>query len=156
MKGFVKTTYVVTVLMLLTACTGIKRDTIPPEMSLSSVQLLGASLFEQQWQLTLRAHNPNAYPLKVRALDYEVFIEDKSFARGMSDEKIELPAMGDTLVKTRVTTSLLEMISSFQALNKARGEPVAYRIDGSALLGSMPVPLKFSYSGSTILPDGNR
>ncbi|MDF1781691.1 MAG: LEA type 2 family protein [Alcanivoracaceae bacterium] len=156
MTCFAKTTCVIAVVMLLTACTGIKRDTIPPEMSLSDVQLLGASLFEQQWQLTLRAHNPNAYPLKVRALDYEIFIEDKSFARGVSNEKIELPALGDTLVKTRVNTSLLEMISSFQTLNKANGEPVAYRIDGSALLGSMPVPLKFSYSGSTNLSDGKR
>lgn len=157
---------IMSLLLLLvsaTACTGIKRDTLPPEVSLSKVTLLSAGLFEQRWQLTLRTYNPNSYPLSMRGLKYQLFVAGNEMARGLSNDKVTLPANGEALVSTEVTTSLMQIMSQMQALQRARekdgkresgGENnlVEYRIDGSVVLGSMPLPLSFSHEGTTTLP----
>jgi LEA14-like dessication related protein len=162
-------------LAVVTACTGIKRDTLPPEVSLSKVTLLSAGLFEQRWQLTLRTYNPNRYPLRMRGLKYQLSVAGNEMARGVSNDQVTLPANGEVLVNTQVTTSLMQMISQMQALQQVKEEEgdrdadgstdgrvgrnnnsssnlVEYRIDGSVILGSMPVPLPFSHEGKTTLP----
>lgn len=150
----------------VTACTGIKRDTLPPEVSLSKVTLLSAGLFEQRWQLTLRTYNPNGYSLSMRGLKYQLSVAGNEMARGVSNDKVTLPANGEVLVNTQVTTSLMQMMSQLQVLQQAKEEDggrdlgsknsssnlVEYRIDGSVILGSMPVPLPFSHEGTTTLP----
>lgn len=137
----------------LVACTGIRNDTQPPEVSVSNIALAGAGLFEQRWQVTLRVRNPNQHKLRIRNLQYQVFVEDQPFARGSSDREIALPALGETLVSTELTTHLLQNLNRALALLEKNDTPLPYRIEGKALLGSMPLPLGFSWQGE--LPAAN-
>lgn len=148
-------TFRLTVLLLValaSACTGLRSSTEPPEVTLTSVALLGVTLLEQEWELTLRARNPNDFPLTLRSLDYRIFIEDSPFGRGMTGTAVTVPAMGDALVTTRVVTSLFDTLRQFQALDFNPGQPVRYRIDGHARLGGSPLKLKFDHEGAVTLP----
>lgn len=138
--------------VIATGCTGLRSNTEPPEVTLSSVALLGVTLLEQEWELTLRARNPNDFPLTLRSLDYRIFIEDSPFGRGMTGNAVTLPAMGDALITTRVVTSLFDTLRQFQALDLATGAPVRYRIEGHARLGNSPLKLKFDHDGAVTLP----
>ena len=142
----------VSLLLVLTACTGLRRDTQPPEVTLSEITLVGMTFLEQEWELTLRARNPNDYPLHLRTLDYQIMVENKPFARGLSNEAITLPAMGDALVRTRITTGLFETLRQFQAMEYVPGMPIRYRITGNARVGNVPFALPFDRRGEVIMP----
>lgn len=138
--------------VIATGCTGLRSNTEPPEVTLSSVALRGVTLLEQEWELTLRARNPNDFPLTLRSLDYRIFIEDAPFGRGLTGNAVTVPAMGDALITTRVVTSLFDTLRQFQALDLATGAPVRYRIEGHAQLGNSPLKLKFDHDGAVTLP----
>lgn len=150
-QGIFRLTLLVIVLMS-TGCTGLRSNTEPPEVTLASVALLGVTLLEQEWELTLRARNPNDFPLTLRSLDYRIFIEDAPFGRGMTGNSVTVPAMGDALITTRVVTSLFDTLRQFQALELTTGAPVHYRIEGHARLGNNPLKLKFDHDGAVTLP----
>lgn len=151
-QGIFRLTLLLIATLITTACTGLRGNTEPPEVTLSGVALLGVTLLEQEWELTLRARNPNDFPLTLRSLDYRIFIEDSPFGRGMTGNAVTLPAMGDALITTRVVTSLFDTLRQFQALDLATGAPVRYRIEGHARLGNSPLKLKFDHDGAVTLP----
>jgi len=109
-------------------------------------------MFEQEWEITLRTRNPNDHALNLRTLDYQIMVEDRPFARGLSNEAVTLPAMGDALVKTRITTSLFDTLRQFQAMDYTPGQPVRYRISGNARVGNVPFALPFDRRGEFVMP----
>ena len=64
-------------LMLLGACQTLS-GLETPEVNLSSIRLEQVSVFEQQWQVVLRARNPNDRELTLKSLDYELFVNGVS------------------------------------------------------------------------------
>lgn len=123
-----------------------------PEVNLSSIQLKQVSVFEQQWQVVLRARNPNDRALTVNSLDYELYVNDEKLARGLTGESVTLPAMGDALVTTHITTSLLQTLSRLQSVQENPGAPLNYEIKGTARVAGMMIPLHFDHTGTFTLP----
>ena len=101
-------------LLILSGCQSLA-GLESPEVSVSGINLNSFSLFEQEWGLTLRVQNPNDRELTLNSLDYEIYVNGEKFARGLTNESITLPAMGDTKVTTAITTSLL---GSLQQLDR--------------------------------------
>ncbi|MCH2556590.1 MAG: LEA type 2 family protein [Alcanivorax sp.] len=139
-------------LALLGACqtlTGLEA----PEVNLSSLRLEQVSVFEQQWQVVLRARNPNDRDLTLKSLDYELFVNGEKLARGLTGDDVTLPAMGDALVSTRITTSLMQTLGKLKALQQEPGAPLDYRIKGTARVKGLAFPLNFDQRGEFRLPD---
>lgn len=142
---------VLSLLALLSACqtlSGLKA----PEVNLSSIQLKGVSVFEQQWRVVLRARNPNDRDLTLKSLDYELYLNGHKLARGLTGKAVTLPAMGDALVPTEVTTSLLENLGQLQDMQGQPGAPVHYEIKGTAEVAGVMFPLHFDHQGQVSLP----
>lgn len=123
-----------------------------PEVNLSTLSLEQVGVFEQQWRVVLRARNPNDRDLTLKSLDYEIFINGERFARGLTGEATVLPAMGDALVSTRITTSLLSTLGRLQSLQEHPGAPLDYRLKGSARVAGVAFPLHFDHQGRFQLP----
>ncbi len=139
-------------LMLLGACQTLS-GLEAPEVNLSSIRLEQVSVFEQQWQVVLRARNPNDRELTLKSLDYELFVNGEKLARGLTGDNVTLPAMGDALVSTRITTSLMQTLSRLRSLQNDPGAPLDYRIKGSARVQGLALPLSFDQRGEFQLPD---
>lgn len=142
---------VVGLLALLGACqtlSGLKA----PEVNLSSIQLESVTMFEQQWQVVLRARNPNDRDLTLESLDYELYVNGHKLARGLTGQPVTLPAMGDALVPTEVTTSLLENLGQLQDMQSQPGAPVHYEIKGTARVAGVMFPVHFDHKGQIALP----
>ena len=90
-------------LLILSGCQSLA-GLESPEVSVSGINLNSFNLFEQEWGLTLRARNPNDRELTLNSLDYEIYVNGEKFARGLTNERITLPAMGDAQVTTTITT----------------------------------------------------
>ena len=76
----------------------------------------------------------------------------RSWHGGLTGEEVTLPAMGDALVSTRITTSLMQTLGRLQSLEQDPGEPVDYRIKGVARVAGVITPLHFDHKGRFQLP----
>lgn len=138
--------------ILLAGCANLRSEMLPPEVALSDIRLVNMTMLEQEWELTLRTRNPNDQAIDLRSLEYQILVEDRPFARGLTNSAVTLPAMGDALVRTRVTTGLFETLRQFQAMQHEPGKPITYRISGSARVGGVPFALPFDQTGEVLMP----
>ncbi|MDX1803963.1 MAG: LEA type 2 family protein [Alcanivorax sp.] len=123
-----------------------------PDLSVSDIRLDNVTLFEQQWDLTLRARNPNDRELTLKSLDYQIYLNGEKFARGLTSDSVTLPAMGDALVTTHITTSLFSSLKQLQKLQQNSNQPLQYRLVGKARVAGVPLPLSFDKQGQVSLP----
>ena len=76
----------------------------------------------------------------------------EKFARGLTNESITLPAMGDTKVTTAITTSLLGSLQQLQKIQQNQDQPLQYRLVGKSRVAGVPIPLSFDKEGEMKLP----
>ncbi|MDC7691172.1 LEA type 2 family protein [Vogesella indigofera] len=125
---------------LLSGCASLSRP--QPEVQLADIQPTGkATLFEQEFEVTLRISNPNQQPLSAQGLRFNVSLDGDNFARGASSQPFSIPALGNDTVKVLLNTSLSGWLKQ---LGKLAGNHTAlrYEIDGTVFgvggLGDMP------------------
>ncbi|MEE9287677.1 MAG: LEA type 2 family protein, partial [Gammaproteobacteria bacterium] len=71
--------------LALVGCASIPSELEPPRLTLKNVELLNATLFEQQYLLTLRLQNPNDFDLDIKGMSFDLEINDEEFASGVSN-----------------------------------------------------------------------
>lgn len=125
-----------------------------PRLSLVSVEMAEATLFEQRLVVRLRVQNPNDIALPVRGLTVDFELAGQDFAQGVSARAFEVPAFGeaefDMMITANAATALLKLATRGDALKR---EALDYRIRGTlstrlGMLRSVPfeeagkIPLK--------------
>ena len=125
-----------------------------PRLSLVSVEMSEATLFEQRFLVRLRVLNPNDLVLPVRGLTVDFELAGQDFAQGVSARAFEVPAFGeaefDMMITANAATALLRLATQGDALKR---ESLDYRIRGKlrtrlGMLRSVPfeetgkIPLK--------------
>lgn len=79
--------WIVLVLLLgLAACGGLPANAVPPRVSVAEVDLRSLGVIEQRFDVGLRVANPNDFGLVIEALDFELEVNGRPFARGLSRE----------------------------------------------------------------------
>lgn len=138
--------------LFITGCATHQHNLVAPEISVSHIALQEIGLLEQQWDITLRAFNPNDKKLNIKHLSYELLLDDKRFARGSSQQNIVLRANDSDVFTTQVATNLLHTVNQLRKLNIAAGKPVPYKIVGKVKVGMSPVAIPFTTTGEIPLP----
>jgi LEA14-like dessication related protein len=151
-------------LMLLTAMPGcgvrqLARGEIqPPKVSFQGLKIYPPTA--RGWPLgaMLLLENPNAEALNLLGYDYQLWIEDRSVAQGVSQEAVNLPPLGQTVTEVPITVKLsavMGLLSQFlPMLQKSQPERrFHYQIAGSFRLASvmggiLPIPFKFQGEAS--------
>lgn len=135
--------------LLLAACaalSGLK----PPQVSLSDVSLGQATLFEQRLKLRLRVANPNERELALNGLVFKMEAADRTFAEGLSNQQVVIPALGEGIVEVEASVQTLELLNLLPRLTGSDGK-FEYRLKGEALTrdyGRIP----FDRTGRMTLP----
>ena len=88
MKSIVKIASWVTILVALAGCAVLTEKPEPPKVSIAGLNLVSAGFFEQRYLLKLRMQNPNDANLVIKALDYDVFVNDLPFAHGVTKDTV--------------------------------------------------------------------
>jgi LEA14-like dessication related protein len=146
-------------LQLLTGCSSLfwKKKTAMPTVSLANMELQGIKGLETIFRLQLRVFNPDDEPLEVRGLTCTLKVNDKSFATGISDEHVTVPASGTATVPVLVYAGMFELVGPViellqdhvQAGGKKEVKPLAYEMTGMVRLGETGEErIPFSLKGS--------
>jgi LEA14-like dessication related protein len=119
---------------------------VAPEVSLKNFELVKVGLTEQTYRLRLYIKNPNAFPLPIQALNYQLFINNKSFAKGAANQPIMIPALGDGYVETDINSNIADVVAGWQEWFSLAKRTVDYRIAGDVGLSSWAIPIPFQYA----------
>lgn len=125
---------------LLTACASVPRDIDPPKISIVNLTPKDLTLFEQRFDVQLRIQNPNDTDLGINGMRFDIEINDREFANGMSGQKVTVPRLGSEVMNVEVSTGLGNMLKQVQGLNASGSAAVRYRVKGMAFVES---PSKF-------------
>lgn len=110
----------------------------------------------------LLLENPNPEALNLLGYDYELWIEGKSVAQGVSQQAVNLPPLGQTVAEVPIEVklpALMELWPQFLPLLQ-KSEPqrrFRYQIAGSFRLASVMggiIPIPFKFQGESSLREG--
>ena len=128
---------------LLVGCAGRLQK---PEVSLAGVELVGLGLSEQRLLLKLRIGNPNDVDLPVNALSFDLELNGRSFAKGVSERPVIVLRQGEALLEVKTLSRLAEVLRELREARKTGSGTLRYRLFGRVELdGSGSVP--FDRSG---------
>ncbi len=138
----------------LTGCSALVERPEPPRVSLAGLEIVEANLFEQRYGLRLRLQNTNDMRLSITGLDYEVFLNDRPFAHGVSRDGVTLPPFGEDVLRVEVVSNLADILRQLQDLASGPGKTLNWRITGHLKLSNWPTKIPFDYSGELVTPAG--
>lgn len=149
MRRFILPTAVLVAVLILTGCAALSLR--PPSVTLAHLEVIEAGLFEQRFAFKLRVLNPNNREIAIAGLSFAVEVNGQPFARGVSNEPVTLPALGEAILDVTAVSGLAVLLRQIdEAFRGGHGE-MAYGITGrlvTADYGSLP----FTASGKLDLP----
>ena len=132
----------------LAACSGLPLNAKAPKISVAEVDVRSLGLLEQRFDVGLRVANPNEFDLTIEALDFELEVNGRPFAKGLTRVSTLIPAVSTTLLRIDAYTqskNLIEQIRTLPAETLKDGVP--YRIRGRVKTDRSSQWLPFDHSG---------
>lgn len=124
-----------------------------PRVSVSNITPQDMTLFEQKFLVALRIQNPNDVPLGVKGMTFNLDLNGKSFASGLSSQQVTVPRFGSAVVEVEVFSGLTGILRQFQAFAAGGAPRFTYRLRGKAYLDQpASITLPFDEQGEIELP----
>jgi LEA14-like dessication related protein len=128
-------------LMIVAACATLSPNANRLDVTLSDITPLEIGFLEQQYQVSLRVQNPSDTPVVIDGFAYQIEINDKAFARGVSDESATVPRFGQVVLSAKAVSGLSAVVDQIRKLKGGPPDAVRYRVTGKfALSGGGSVP----------------
>lgn len=121
-------------------------------VTVSDIRLADATLMEQSYEVTLRIQNHGDQAIPVRGGSFDLALNGRDFASGVSDSAVEIPPFGEARIDVRMVSTVFGFMRLFQGMQQDAGETLSYRISGRLATGGL-YPVAFSRSGEVSLPD---
>lgn len=135
-------------LMVLTACSGSMLNPEPLRVSIAELQLKRLGLVEQRYEVALRVANPNAFDLRIEAVDFELEVNQRPFARGLTRVTTLIEARSNSVVRLDAFTASNALLAQLRALTPSGLRAgVAYRIHGRVKVDASARWLPFDARG---------
>lgn len=132
----------------LSACSGLPPNAVPPRVSVAGVDIKRLGLLEQHFDVGLRVANPNDFDLTIEALEFELEVNGRPFAKSLSRAATLIPAASTAVMQVEAVTQSTNLIEQFKTLPPATlKEGVPYRIKGRVRTDRSSRWLPFDHAG---------
>jgi LEA14-like dessication related protein len=126
----------VPVALVMVSCSTMPREFETLRVHISDMTPKDMTLFEQKFDIKLRIQNPNDVEFDINGLRFDIELNEREFANGMSGRRVTVPRFGSELVDVEVFTTLASFLRQVQDLNTGAGQKVRYRLKGTAFVES--------------------
>src|SRR5688500_13404811 len=106
-KVIMRVLLIVAFLFTSASCSALRPELEAPRLALVHVAMLSADIFNQQFLVRVNVQNPNDQDLKIKGLDYKLFLEGDGFAEGVANKPFTIPALGETDFDMTVRTNFV-------------------------------------------------
>jgi len=150
MRHALRTCLAVVILSSVTGCVTAFTATEPPEINVINIlPLQSEGILEQRVRVDLRILNPNNFDLPISGVSFQLDINDLRFARGVSNQSVTVPRLGEAKTSVVVTTTVMDLF--WQVLALDRHQNPSYAIKGKMYLGSTHIhTVPFSHSAELV------
>ena len=155
-------------LMLLTtmpAC-GVRQlakgEIQPPKVTFQDLKIYQPTA--RGWPLGARLllENPNPQAVNLLGYDYQLWIEGKSVAQGVSQQAVNLPPLGQTVAEVPIMVQLpavMELLPQFLPMLQKQQRNASFTIRSPAASASLPymggiIPIPFKFQGEASPQEG--
>ena len=122
--------------VLASACSNMPREFEMLRVHISDMTAKDVAVFEQRFDVKLRIQNPNDSDFSINGLRFDIDLNDREFANGMSGQRVIVPRFGSELVDVEVFTTLGSFLRQLRTLNADGPRKVRYRLKGTAFVDS--------------------
>lgn len=136
------------VAMLFPGCASWFIKGEPPEVLVTNVTPLDATMFEQRLRVDLRVRNPNDFDYHLTGIDFTLNLNGKRLARGLGSKEVTIPRLGDAVMTIDTSTSTLDIVR--QLLQFSQKQELTYDIKG--VLHGTEGRLPFTNAGTLVEP----
>lgn len=140
--------FVFAVAFLLAGCASWFIKGEAPEVLVTNVTPLDATIFEQRLRVDLRVRNPNDFDYHLTGIDFTLNLNGKRLARGLGGKELTIPRLGDTVMTIDTSTSTLDIVR--QLLQLSQKQELTYEING--VLHGTEGRLPFTNTGTLVEP----
>ena len=123
-----------------------------PRINIANITPREVKLFEQVFELELRIQNPNDLPLAINGLAFELKLNDRRFATGVSNDSFVVDRLSSGVIRVEALTTLWGFIQQVAEYQRTKAPRVAYRLKGNLYVGSPSAKLRFDDSGEIHVP----
>jgi len=103
--------------LLLGGCANLGvLDFDDPEIELLALEPLPSQGMEARFLVRLRVVNPNAIPLEVNGMSYDVFIRDSKVLSGVSNEGLKVGAYSESVAELEVAAGMFGSLALIRDL----------------------------------------
>ncbi len=108
-----------------------------PEVYIINVQPAEgeSGLFEQRLKVDLRIRNPNNQDLNIDGLDFFLDVNGNRLARGLSNEAVTVPRLGEATMSVTASTTLMDIVR--QVTRLGQHQDLVYAVKGKLHLGKV-------------------
>jgi LEA14-like dessication related protein len=131
--------------LVLAACASLPPNAPRLNVTLANITPAEVGLFEQQYRIDLRVQNPSDEAITIDGFAYQIEVNGKPFARGVSDEHATLPRFGQAVLSATAVSSLSGLVQQMRQLSGGFSGELRYRVSG-----------KFGISGGGVIPFDQR
>jgi LEA14-like dessication related protein len=142
-----------TILLLgIAGCAGLggTRDSV--RVTVSAVEVLESTVFEQLYRITLRVQNRGEQAITIQGGSFDMAINGRDFGSGVSDSVVTVPAYADELLEVRMVSTLFGMFRLFQGLSEDGSTSISYEISGRFSADGFVGGVTFREEGEIALP----
>ena len=120
--------------MIVASCSTMPKEYETLVVHIADMTPKDMAIFEQRFDVKLRIQNPNDVEFSINGLRFDIELNERAFANGMSGQRVTVPRFGSEVVETEVFTTLASFLRQAEELNKAGGQKVRYRLKGTAFV----------------------
>ena len=130
------------------ACSSLPFGALAPKMSVADVEVKRLGLFEQHFDVGLRLSNPNDFDLAIEAVEFELEVNGRPFAKGEGHTATLIPALSSTVLRVDAMMQSQYLIQQIKTLPpQTLKDGVPYRIKGRVKTDKLPGWLPFDHPG---------
>jgi LEA14-like dessication related protein len=138
-------TFVILLSLALGACA--PKGPPPPrlDVSIADMRVERIGMMEQTYNLSLRVQNPNNFDVQTDGLSFDIETNGEPFARGVSNQSVAVPRLGETMVDVKAVSDLSAMLGQLRGVPRMAISGFKYRLVGRFFSGDQRYP--FDYRG---------
>jgi LEA14-like dessication related protein len=141
--------------LAMTACATTETIVERPTVTLVGVELEEVAFRSQTFLLEFTVSNPNAFPLPIESVRYQILFDKKRLAGGSTPASFSVPARGEGAFALSVDTDFLGSAGQITSiLSGGVPEYVDFEIQGSLAI-DLPLVKPLAFSSSGVIPIRN-
>lgn len=132
---------------LLSSCATLDPNTERVKVTIASITPLESTLMEQRFMVKLRIQNRSQKPMTIDGMSFDLELNGKDFASGVSNQRVTAPAYGEAMLDIKASSTIFGVIRQIRSVQELNGKPFLYDISGALNSPDSFFTVRFRESG---------